>query len=220
MWNDTELQNHVEKELSWEPSVHNKQIGVLVKDGSVQLVGHVDTFWEKCAAETAAWRVAHVKSVVNEIRVELPFTAMRSDDDIALAAMGSFEWNCLVPDTVEVQVADALVTLSGLVEWQFQKQEAERALCPLKGIKGIRNEIVVRPPAQAGDARAPIEEAMKRNVLLNTGHIKVHVSHGLVNLHGAAHSRFEHDEALHAAWAAPGTTAVEDHITVGSAHSG
>jgi osmotically-inducible protein OsmY len=145
---------------------------------------------------------------------------VRADDDIALAAMGSFEWNCRVPETVQVQVVDAVVTLSGEVEWQYQKQEAELALCPLKGIRDIRNEIAVRPVAHAGDARAPIEEAMKRNSLLNTGHIKVHVSHGVVTLHGSAHSRWEHEEALHAAWSAPGVTAVEDHVTVGAAHGG
>ena len=58
MWNDTDLQYHVEKELDWEPSVHANQIGVVVKDGTVQLIGHVDSFWEKCAAERTVWRVA------------------------------------------------------------------------------------------------------------------------------------------------------------------
>ena len=125
MWNDTDLQYHVEKELSWEPAVHTKQIGVVVKDGVVQLVGHVDSFWAKCAAERAVWRVAHVKSVLNALRVELPFSAFRADDDIALAAMGSLEWNCLVPATVEVQVVDGWVRLHGDVEWEDQKEEAE-----------------------------------------------------------------------------------------------
>src|SRR6476660_816023 len=121
MWNDTDLQHDVEKELAWEPSVHPKQIGVTVKGGAVELGGHVDSFWEKCVAERAAWRVTHVKSVTNEIRVDLPFNALRADDDIALAAMGSLEWNCLVPDTVEVKVIDGVVTLEGRVEWQHQK---------------------------------------------------------------------------------------------------
>ena len=220
MWNDTDLQNHVEKELGWEPSVHTKQLGVLVKDGAVRLVGHMDTLWEKYAAERAAWRVAHVKSVTNELRVELPFSALRADDDIALAAMGSLEWNCLVPETVQVQVVDGWVTLNGEVEWQHQKEEAERALCALKGIKGIRNEILIQTTVRLGDVRLLIEDALKRNALINTSHIKVHVSHGIVSLHGSAHSRAEHDEAMRAAWAAPGITTVEDHITIGSARGG
>src|SRR3981081_1808199 len=163
MWNDTELQHDVEKELGWEPSVHAKQIGVIVKSGAVELGGHVDSFWEKCVAERTAWRVAHVKSVTNEIRVDLPFHALRAGVASALAAMGSLEWNCLVPDTVEVQVVDGWVTLQGKVEWQYQKEEAERALCSLKGLRGIRNEIVIQPAVSLGDVRVSIEEALKRN---------------------------------------------------------
>lgn len=113
MWNDTDLPYHVEKELDWEPSVHTNQIGVVVKDGTVQLIGHVDSFWEKCAAERAVWRIAHVRSVTNELRVDLPFSALCADDDIALAAMGSLEWNCLVPETVEVRGSRRL----GNAEW-------------------------------------------------------------------------------------------------------
>lgn len=214
MWNDTELQVHVEKELAWEPSVHGNQMAVVVKDGAVELVGHVDTYWEKCAAERAAWRVAHVKSVKNDLRVELPFDALRGDDDIALAAMGNLEWNCLVPDSVEVQVVDGWVTLTGQVDGHHQKYEAERALGALKGIRGIHNQIAVRSYSRTGDVKLPIEDALRRNALVNASHIKVHVSHGIVTLHGSAHSRAEHDQALQAAWAAPGTTVVEDHITI------
>jgi osmotically-inducible protein OsmY len=216
MWNDTDLQHDVEKELGWEPSASLNRIGVTVKNGAVELGGQVDSFWEKCAAERAAWRVAHVKSVTNGLRVDLPFNALRADDDIALAAMSNLEWNCLVPVTVEVQVVDAWVTLVGTVEWQHQKEEAERALRPLYGIKGIRNEIGIQPTVTMGDSRVPIEDALKRNALVDASHIKAHVSHGVVSLRGAARSRAEHDEAMHAAWSAPGVTRVEDHIIIGS----
>ena len=215
MWTDTDLQHDIEKELAWEPSVHPKQIGVAVKAGAVELSGYVNSFWEKCVAEQAAWRIVHVKSVTNEIRVEIPFPAIRADDDIALAAMGILEWNSLVPETVEVQVTSAWVTLKGAVEWHHQKDEAERALCPLKGIQGIRNEITIEPAVSLGDVRAVIDEALKRNALVDSSHIKTHVVHGVVSLRGAARSRQERNEAMHAAWGAPGVTKVEDHIAIG-----
>jgi len=215
MWTDADLQHDIEKELAWEPSVHPKQIGVAVKAGAVELSGYVNSFWEKCVAEQAAWRIVHVKSVTNEIRVELPFPAIRADDDVALAAMGILEWNSLVPETVEVQVTGAWVTLKGAVEWQHQKDEAERALCPLKGIQGIRNEITIEPAVSLGDVRAAIDEALKRNSLVDSSHIKTHVVHGVVSLRGAARSRQERNEAMHAAWGAPGVTKVEDHIAIG-----
>ena len=130
MWNDTELQHDVENEVCWELSAGLTQISVTVKGGAVELAGHVDSFWEKCAAERAAWRVAHVNQVTDGIRVVVPFNKQQGDDDVALAAMSSLEWNCLVPETVEVQVAEGWVTLSGSVERQQQKEEAARAVYP------------------------------------------------------------------------------------------
>jgi osmotically-inducible protein OsmY len=217
MGTDKDLQHQVEKELGWDPKVHSNQIGVDVKDGIVHLLGHVDTYWEKCAVESAAWRVAHVRGVANELRVELPFSEIRTDDDIALAAMGSLEWNCLVPHTVEVDVADGWVSLTGDVEWRHQKLEAEETLSALSGIKGIRNAIRIQPAVQLGDVRPGVEEALKRSALINSSHLKVSVVHGVVGLQGSVHSHAEHQEALRAAWSAPGVSAVEDHIVIGGA---
>ncbi len=214
MWNDSDLQHDVEKELAWEPSAHLKRINVTVKDGKVELFGHVDHYWEKCVAERAACRVLHVGSVVNTIHVSVPFDQIRADDDIALAAMGNLEWNCAVPATVEVQVQDACVTLSGNVEWQYQKDEAERALGPLKSITGINNKITVDPKSTLGEERGHIEEAFKRSALVDRSHIKAHVSQGIVSLRGTARSRAERDEAMRAAWSAPGVRNVEDHILI------
>jgi osmotically-inducible protein OsmY len=219
MWNDTELQRDVENEIGWELSAGLTQISVTVKGGAVELAGHVDNFWEKCAAERAAWRVAHVNHVTNGIRVVVPFQKQRGDDDVALAAMGCLEWNCLVPETVEVQVAEGMVILSGSVERQQQKYEAERALSTLIGITGIRNEIVIQPSVSLGDVKAPIEAALKRSALVDSSHIKVHVAHGIVSLRGTARLRAEYEDAMHAAWAAPGVTKVDDHITIGSGRS-
>ena len=214
MWTDTELQHEVEKEIGWELSTGLRQISVLVKSGGVDLAGHVDSFWEKCAAERAAWRVVHVKHVTNGIRVLVPFDNQRADDDMTLAAMGRLEWNCLVPDTVQVQVSGGMVTLSGRVERQVQKKEAERALCPLIGITGIRNDIAIQPTVAWTDVKAPIEAALRRNALVDSSHIKAHVAHGVASLRGTVRSHAEYEEAMHAAWAAPGVTKIEDHITI------
>ena len=216
MWNDAELQRDVENEISWELSAGLTQISVAVKGGAVELAGHVDSFWEKCAAERAAWRVAHVHQVTSGIRVIVPFEKQRSDDDIALAAMSNFEWNGLVPKTVEVQVTDGWVTLSGSVERQQHKEEAARALCTLNGITGIHNEIVIQPSATLSEVKAPIEAALKRSALVDSNRIKVHVAHGVASLRGTARSHAEYEEVMHAAWAARGVTKIEDHITVGS----
>jgi osmotically-inducible protein OsmY len=219
MWNDAELQHDVENEVGWELSAGLTQISVTVKSGAVELGGHVDSFWEKCAAERASWRITHVSHVTNGIRVVVPFSKQRDDDEIALAAMSILEWNCLVPETVEVLVADAWVTLSGSVERHQQKEESAHALSALKGITGIQNDIVIQPSMIPGDVKASIEAALRRNALVDSSHIKAFVAHGVPGLRGTARSRAEYDEAMHAAWAAPGVAKIEDHITIGSVRS-
>ena len=215
MWNDTDLQHHIERELEWEPSVHPRQIGVVVKNGAVHLDGHVDSFWEKCMAEIAVWRIAHIRSVANEIRVELPFAAQREDDDLALSAMAILESHCLVPSTAEVQVANGIARLTGHVSWHHQCEAAEIALRALKGLRGLKNDITVQPGAPIGDAKTAVEEAFKRSALVDSSRIKVHVAQDTVSLRGVARTHAEHQAALHIARSAPGVAKVEDHIAIG-----
>lgn len=145
----------MKKTLQWDAGVNPDHIAVLVKNGEATLAGDVDSYWEKCEAERAAWRVAHVRKVVNHLRVELPFTAERGDDDITLAAMGILEWHCTVPPTVEVAVVGGVLTLTGVVGRAYQREEAEQAVAGLVGIKGVVNS--VRVEGGAGDARAGLK---------------------------------------------------------------
>ena len=165
-------------------------------------------------AKRAAMRVLNTKAMASEIKINMPSSAVRTDADIARAAMNHLAWNYSVPATVKVQVTDGSVTLTGAAEWQYQKEEAERVVRPLRGVKWVSNEITVTPKLNAVDVKMRIESALKRNAETDAKQITVETSNGKVTLRGSVKSWSEREEAQHTAWAAPGVTNVEYLITI------
>jgi osmotically-inducible protein OsmY len=212
---DLELKKAVESELNFEPSINAAEIGVAAKDGIITLSGNVPSYWEKMAAERAAARVSGVKAVVNEVEVHLPGSSERTDEDIARAAVNALQWNVLIPiDRIKVKVSKGWVTLEGMVDWQFQKTAAEKAVRKLIGVKGVIDLIELKPSVSKGEVKAAIEGALKRLAEIDANKIKVETEDGKVVLSGTVRSWFEREEAERAAWAAPGVRTVEDRIAV------
>ena len=215
MKTDTQLQKDVMNELKWEPSIKAAEIGVGVKDGVVTLSGYVDSFFKKWAAERAAARVFGVKAVAEEIQIKLPGSLKRTDEDIARAAANALEWNVSVPhDRVKVQVQNGVVTLSGEVDWWYQKSAAEDAVRNLMGVVLINNKITIKPPVKPLDVKDKIESAFQRNALLDARRITVETHGGKVILRGSVRSWAEREQVQQAAWAAPGVSEIESHIIV------
>ena len=215
MKSDSQLHKDIVDELRWDPRVKEAEIAVSAKDGVVTLTGSVDTYAQKYAAERVVERATGVRAIADDLQVRLQNSLLRSDTDIAHAAVNALRWDTEVPDEkITVKVNDGWVSLKGEVEWNYQKTAAERDTRYLAGVKGISNMITVKPRVSADAVKSKIEAALKRSAELDAKHITVEALGGKVTLTGTVRSWTERSDAERAAWAAPGVAEVEDRLAV------
>jgi osmotically-inducible protein OsmY len=215
VFNDDKLQKDVLAELKWEPLVSAAHIGVTAKNGVVTLSGHVDNYMSKHAAERAASRVQGVNGVAEEIKVELPYESKRSDDEIAAAVLDRLAWNVMLPcDAIKVKVEAAYVTLTGEVEWHYQKEAATHDAQRLHGVIGVTNTVKIKDRVDTAGISEDIKLALKRSWYTRPDSISVAAEGGKVKLTGAVHSPHARYVAGESAWNAVGTTAVENDLVI------
>jgi osmotically-inducible protein OsmY len=211
---DEEIQRNVLEEFKWGARIRPTEIGVTVKDGVVTLVGPVESYTKKWTAEEIALRVGGVKAVVNKLEVNLPAPSERTDEDLAKAARQTLEYSWDVPDTVKLTVDQGWITLRGEVEWNYQREAAGRKVRDIIGVKGVINQIEVKPKTKPEDVKRRIEDALVRAAETDAKSIKVDVQDGRVVLKGRVHSWYEKEEAKREAWLAPGVREVVDQLLV------
>ena len=215
MKTDAQLQEDVMAELKWEPAVDAAQIGVEVKDGIVTLAGHVTNYAGKWHAEHAAQRVYGVKALVVEIDVTLAGSTRRTDADIARSAKDVLQWTTdAMDDTVQIKVEKGNITLSGAVDWEYQRRDAADAIRNLVGVKSVVNMVTIKPNVSTAVVKADIYAALTRRATSDSKNIKVAVDGGEVTLTGSVHSWAERELANSSAWGAPGVRNVVDQMTI------
>jgi osmotically-inducible protein OsmY len=209
---DQQLREAVAHQLEWDPEVDASLIGITARSGIVTLSGYVETYLAKLAAERAVRGVSGVKAVANELEVRL--AQVRIDPEIATDAMDALANRLNVPRNVSVTVRDGFVTLAGDAEWMFEKVAAERAVKPLRGVRGVFNHIRVAPKLRPQDIQKRITQALHRQADVNAHRIHVEATGGTVKLTGAVETWRERNDAARAAWAAPGVETVENRLEI------
>jgi osmotically-inducible protein OsmY len=210
-----ELQRQVSDELVWDPKVDSGAIAVSADDGVVTLRGTVASLRQKREAKQDAERIYGVKSVKNELDVQIMSDERRDDADLRGAVLQAFALNSLVPPSVDAKADNGLIRLTGQANWQYQRDEAEFVASNIVGTLDVVDEIELEyPTPDRGDVQESIKKAFKRNASLDAKDLHVSTDNGSVTLKGTVSSWAEHDEAVEAAWAAPGVNSVNDDLTV------
>jgi osmotically-inducible protein OsmY len=215
MRSDAQLRSDVQAELDWDPVIASS-IGVVASDGIVTLTGHVASHAEKYAAERAAQRVKGVKALAVEITVKLPSGGERTDAEIAQAIERALEWSSLVPSgKIKPMVEGGWITLSGEVEWEYQRKAAENAVRNLLGVVGVSNTVKITPKVRPADIEKRLHDALERQAAREAGRVQIVVNGSEVTLRGKVHSWAEFDAVQGSAWSAPGVTSVLNELVVG-----
>ncbi|GLU56929.1 BON domain-containing protein [Dyadobacter frigoris] len=216
MKTNEDLQKDVQDAIKWEPLLKAAEIGVTAKDGVITLSGTVDSYAKKSEAEAAAKRVTGVKVVVEQIEIKTYSNLYdRDDNDLVNEVLNAYKWNWEIPnDKVKVKVENGWITLEGELNWNYQREAAERLIKKLAGIKGVSNLITIKSETHDEIEKMGIESALARNWSIKEQNIHVKVDGTKVTLTGDVDSWYQKEEAGRIAWNAPGVVTVNNELLV------
>jgi osmotically-inducible protein OsmY len=215
MKTDTQLKHDILEELKWDPEIDSSKIGVTVSDGAVTLTGHVGSYRQKMAARSVVKRIADVHALVDKIDVRLDREFSLTDEGLAERISHVLAWNVSGSGKgIKAEVKNGVVTLTGEVEWQYQRANIEKNIEHVAGVISVVDLITIKPHAATAEVQKKISEALKRHADIEASKITVSAYEGTVTLSGTVESLAEMDRIENAAWAAPGVSKVIDNLRV------
>ncbi|MDP5021304.1 MAG: BON domain-containing protein [Rickettsiaceae bacterium] len=219
MKNNETMYTKVMEKLNFEPSLDATDITVSIQgDGDIVILGGtVESFYEKLAAERAVKSLMNVRTIANEITVDLSIRYKKTDAEIAKEVTNAIKSNTITaPKNIQAIVKDGIVTLTGAVDWYYQKSAAFNAINKLFGIKAIINNIEVKPiiVIDSSKVKSQITKEFERHARIDAEKIKVTVEGKKIILTGKVNNYDEIDEAETAAWSVSGVEKVDNKLTI------
>ena len=212
---DTQLKQDVLAELRWDAEIDESKVGLIVSNGAVTLTGYVPIFRQKIAAAEAAKGVTGVLAVVNNIEVRLEATHRATDEGLAERVANVLKWNVsTMGKDLKAEVKHGTVTLTGEIEWHYQRVNILRNIEHVTGVVNVVDHIVLKPRASAADVQKRIKDALERHANVEAAKIEVAVVNGTVTLSGTVESMEEMDRVEDAAWKAPGVAKLVDNLRI------
>ena len=215
MKNDEMMQNDVLDALQAEPLTATSKINVMVSHGIVTLTGKVDHFSKKFQAEKTVRNVIGVKEVIDTIDVSINSWEQKNDIEITSELLSVFKWNWnTLNNTIKVNVINSWVTLSGELEWNYQREAAKKVASNLVGVRGVTNLITIKPNEGIELNKTALENALKSHVALDVSDIIVAVLDCDVTLKGSVDTWYQKELAGRIAWKAPGVVTVTNELVI------
>ena len=215
MTTDEILQQNASNALKWEPFLATCNIKVISTNGEIILTGIVDNYTKKTEAENISRKVAGVKSVINNINVTINSWDEKKDIEITAEILNIFKWNWnTLNNTIKVLVVNGWVTLSGEVEWNYQKEAAKQTVTNLIGVKGVSSNIAIKSQNNNMIDQTTLRMALQNHLALDSKDIEVKVLDSIITLKGAVDSWYQKELAGRIAWKAPGVLYVQNELVI------
>ena len=209
------LRKEVMEAIKWEPILDSNKIEVSVQDGIVTLAGTVDNYNQKKEAEHTIKDISGVRAIIDDVRVDLPYAAIKNDKEIASSVIKALEVKWVIPNhRLKVTVQDGWVTLDGILHWNFQRRAAEIAIQNLEGVRGVIDKIIIEAEINNELEKLIVEKSLKRSWILDIGNIKVRVDGKTIFLSGIVSSLLQKEEAEKIAWNTTGVWQVDNKLFV------
>ncbi|QZK90450.1 BON domain-containing protein [Flavobacterium sp. CHNK8] len=215
MITDDILRQNVIQALKWDLFSVDCIIIVISNNGVITLKGNVDTYKKKTQAERISSAISGVQSVINKIDVTINRLEQKKDIAITNEILTVFRWNWnTLNDTIKVKVLEGWVTLSGELEWNYQKEAARQAIVSLIGVKGVSNKIKIKSQSGTKIDKTTLRLALENHLALDSKDIEIEVLDSKIILKGTVESWYQKEIAGFIAWKTRGVISVENELLI------